>query len=509
MTWQCRMGLALFMLAAGGPALFGQAGGLRAEVEAFVAGHQRAIVGELVDLLAIPNTAADRENIRKNARALGVMLAKRGFRTELLETDGNPLVWGEMIVPGAARTLLLYAHYDGQPVDPKGWGQANPFAPILRDGRMEDGAKEIPGPAVRDRYEPGWRVYARSASDDKSPIVALMAALDALKAAGRSPSSNLRIVLDGEEEAGSPSMVPAISRYRDRLAADFMLILDGPVHPSERPTLVFGARGNLAFELTVYGPKFGLHSGHYGNWVPNPAMRLAQLLASMKDEGGRVQIAGFYDGLEPLTAEERALLDAVPDDPAALQKLFGIAEAENPALTLQQAVQRPSLNVRGLSSAYVGAGARTIIPDRAIAAIDIRLVKETPAAPMADKVRAHLARQGYFVVDTDPDDATRAKHPRIVKLTMRDGTSAYRTSQVAPLSRQLATAMARTFGEAPVQIRTSGATVPVAPFIDAMGFPAISVPIVNFDNNQHAENENLRLGHFFRGIVALAAALTM
>ena len=509
MTWRCRMGLALSMLAAGGPALFGQARSLRAEVEAFVAGRQRAIVGELVDLLAIPNVAADRENIRKNAHALGVMLAKRGFRTELLETNGNPLVWGEMIVPGAARTLLLYAHYDGQPVDPKGWKQSSPFAPILRDGRMEDGAKEISGPIVRDRYEAGWRVYARSSSDDKSPIVALLAALDALRAAGRSPSSNLRIVLDGEEEAGSPSMVPAISRYRDRLAADLMLILDGPVHPSERPTLVFGARGNLAFELTVYGPKFGLHSGHYGNWAPNPAMRLAQLLASMKDEAGRVLIAGFYDGLEPLTAEERALLDAVPDDPAALQTLFGIAEPENPALTLQQAVQRPSLNIRGLSSAYVGAGARTIIPDRAIAAIDIRLVKETRAAAMADKLRAHLVHQGYVVVDTDPDDATRAKHPRIVKLAMRDATSAYRTSPMAPLSRQLATAMERTFGASPVQIRTSGATVPVAPFIDAMGFPAISVPIVNFDNNQHSENENLRLGHFFRGILALAAALTM
>ena len=483
---------------------------LRVAIERHVGANQRAIVAELVELLSIPNVAADRENIRRNTQFLAQMLERRGFRSEVLETQGNPLVYGELRVAGATRTLLIYAHYDGQPVNPPDWKQPSPFTPILRDGRMEDGGREVSGLGTIDRFEPGWRLYSRSASDDKSPIVAFCAALDALKALGLAPTSNLRVVLDGEEEAGSTSLVPAIARYREKFAADAMLILDGPVHPSEKPTLVFGARGNVTVGLTVYGPKFGLHSGHYGNWVPNPAMRLAQLLATFKDDKGQVLVGGFYDGISPLTAEEQAMLDAVPDNPEQLKRLFGISASENPERSLQEGLRLPTFNVRGLSSAFVGAGARTIIPDRAQADIDIRLVKETPPGPMVEKVRAHLIAQGYHVVSEDPDDATRARYSKIVKVTVRgDGTAAYRTSPLLPVSRQLADILTRTFGEPPVRIRTSGGTVPIAPFIDALGFPAISVPIVNFDNNQHGENENLRLGHFFRGITTLASALRM
>jgi acetylornithine deacetylase/succinyl-diaminopimelate desuccinylase-like protein len=486
------------------------ASGLRSQIDAYVRANQKAIVTELVELLKIPNVAADTENIRRNATVLRAMLARRGFTAELLETRGNPLVWGELKTPGATRTLLLYAHYDGQPVNPKDWRQASPFTPLLRDGRMEDGAQELGDPLARQSYEPRERIYARSASDDKSPIVALLAAFDALKTARVQPTSNIRIILDGEEEAGSPSLVPAIGKYRDKLAADAMFIFDGPLHPSERPTIVYGARGNLTVQLTVVGPKFPLHSGHYGNWAPNPAMRLAELLATMKDDNGKVTIEGFYDAVPPFAAEERAILDAVPDDPAALQKLFGIAGPEAPGLKLQDALQYPSLNVRGLSSAFIGGEARTIIPDKAIAELDIRLVKETPAARMHELLVAHIRKQGWHVVTSDPDDAMRAKFSRIVKVTSRgDGTNAYRTSPLLPISKQLVAAMTNMFGEAPVQIRTSGGTVPISPFIEALGFPALSVPTVNFDNNQHGENENLRLGHFFRSIPTLAAVLTM
>jgi acetylornithine deacetylase/succinyl-diaminopimelate desuccinylase-like protein len=484
--------------------------GIRAQIDSWVRANQKTIVTELVELLKIPNVAADKENIRKNATLLREMLARRGFTAEILETDGNPLVWGELRVPGATRTLLLYAHYDGQPVNAKDWRQASPFTPLLRDGRMEDGAQELGDPLARPSYEPRERIYARSASDDKAPIVALLAAYDALRASRVQPTSNIRIILDGEEEAGSPSLVPAISKYRDKLTADAMFIFDGPVHPSERPTIVYGARGNLAVQLTVFGPKFPLHSGHYGNWAPNPAMRLAELLATMKDGNGKVTIAGFYDTVPPFTPEERAILDGVPDEPTALQKLFGIAAPEAPGLKLQDALQYPSLNVRGLASAFIGGEARTIIPATAIAELDIRLVKETPATRLHDLLVAHIRKQGWHVVTADPDDATRAKFSRIVKVTARgDGTNAYRTSPLLPISKQLVAAMTAMFGEPPVQIRTSGGTVPIAPFIDALGFPALSVPTVNFDNNQHGENENLRLGHFFRSIPTLAAVLTM
>jgi acetylornithine deacetylase/succinyl-diaminopimelate desuccinylase-like protein len=483
--------------------------GLKQTVDAWVTANQRAIVTELVDLLAIPNVAADRDNIRTNAARLREMLARRGLTAEILETAGNPLVWGELKVPGATRTLLLYAHYDGQPVNARDWRQPSPFTPILRAGRMEDHGAELADLATRATFEPDQRIYARSASDDKSPIVALVAALDALKANGLQPSSNIRVVLDGEEEASSPSLVPAIAKYRDKLAADAVLILDGPLHPSGRPTVVFGHRGILTLQLTVFGPKVALHSGHYGNWVPNPAMRLAQLLATMKGEDGRVLIKGFYDGLPALSAEEQSILDGVPDDAAALQALYGIAGPERPGLKLQESLQYPSFNVRGLSSAFVGADARTVIPATATAEIDVRLVKETTAARINELVVAHIRSQGWHVVSADPDDATRAQHPKIVKVLSGPETNGFRTSPLLPISKQVVASLQDVFGASPVQIRTSGGTVPIAPFIEALGFPAISLPTVNFDNNQHSENENLRLGHFFRSITTMAALLTM
>lgn len=475
--------------------------------EAWARAHQAPLVRELVEALSIPGVAADRPNIRKKAEFLRGRFEARGFRAELLETTGNPLVLAEMTSPGASRTLLLYAHYDGQPVDPAGWKQPSPFKPILRGGKMEDGAREISGLGQLDSYQDDWRIYARSASDDTSPIIAILASIDALKAAGSRPTWNLKVILDGEEEAGSPSLVPAISSYRGRLAADLMLILDGPIHPTLRPTLVFGARGIVTADLTVYGPKTGLHSGHYGNWVPNPGMRLAQLLASMKTEDGRALVAGYYDGIS-FTAEDRAALSSVPDDEGALMKLFSIGSVDRVGASLQEALQYPSLNVRGLESAYVGPLARTIIPDHATAALDLRLVKESRPADIEAKLVKHIAAQGYFVVQgREATDEERRAHPRTARIDFSGETSAYRTDPADPNAVKLTETLRKAFVVDPVRIRTSGGTVPIAPFIDALGFPAISVPTVNFDNNQHGENENLRLGHFFNSIGIIAAAL--
>jgi acetylornithine deacetylase/succinyl-diaminopimelate desuccinylase-like protein len=483
--------------------------GLGRQVETYVTAHQREIVGELADLLAVPNVRADPAGIRRNAELLRGMLAKRGFTAEVLPTAGSPLVVGEMRVPGATRTLLLYAHYDGQAVNPAAWKQATPFTPTMRTGRLEDGGTEVADFRARSTFEPDWRLYARSASDDKAPIVALLAAIDALKANGMAPTSNVRVLLDGEEESGSPSLPAALERYRDRLTADLMLFFDGPTHPSGRPTIVFGVRGNVGIGITVYGPKMELHSGHYGNWVANPAMRLAQLLATMKDDDGKVLVAGFYDGIAPLTPAEQAMLSAVPDDPAGLMKLFGVAEPERKGLSLQQALQLPTLNVRGLASADVGAGARTIIPAQAVASIDVRLVKETESRAMADKIRAHVRAQGYHLVDADPDDTTRARYPRLARVTGASGTNGYRTDPSSAQSRAVVAAVTRVFDQPPVLIRTMGGTLPIAEIVDALGFPAIVVPTVNFDNNQHSDNENIRLGHFFASIRTLAALLRM
>jgi len=453
-----------------------------------VEAHQEEIVRELVNLLSIPNVASDHANILRNAEHLKGMLAKRGFSADLLETTGNPLVYGDLRVPGATRTLLFYAHYDGQAVNPPAWNQPDPFKPVVREGRL----------------------YARSAADDKAPIEMICAALDALSANGLKPTSNIRVILDGEEEAGSPSLVPAIAKYRDKLSADMMLIFDGPIHTSNRPTIAFGARGILTGTLTVYGPKAGVHSGNYGNWIPNPALRLAHLLSSMKDDQGKVLVAGFYDGLQPLTPEEEQLVAAVPDDAERMLRAFGVASPEVAGRSLQQGFQIPTLNIRGLASAHVGPGARTIIPDRAVAEIDIRLVAETRAAAMRDKVNAHIVAQGYHLVEANPDEAARAKYSHIASMAWDpSATEAFRTSPMEPHSRELVAALTRVYGEAPVQIRTLGGTVPIAPFIDALRFPAALVPTVNFDNNQHEENENLRLTHLFDGIVTVAAVLRM
>jgi acetylornithine deacetylase/succinyl-diaminopimelate desuccinylase-like protein len=458
------------------------------KVRAWITANEQPVMRELVELLSIPNVAADRPNIRRNAEHLRGLFEKRGFTVELLETAGNPLVYAELKAARAARTLLLYSHYDGQPVNPKGWRQPDPFTPVVREGR----------------------IYARSASDDKSPIIMTLAAIDALKAAGLAPTANLRVILDGEEEAGSPSLVPAIETYRDKLAADLMVILDGPQHSSGRPTIAYGARGIARVDITVFGPTAGVHSGNYGNWIPNPAQRLALLLASMKDEQGRILVDGWHDGIAPLSPEEQAMVEAVPDDSAAMLRAFGVAAPEQAHPRLQASLQYPTLNVRGMVSAFVGAGARTIIPDSATASIDVRLVKETPPAAMIEKIRAHVQKQGYHIVEQAPDAETRARHSKIARLaTFGDATNAFRTSPMDPQARALAAAIREATGVEPVHLRTLGGTVPIAPFIEALGFPAVLVPTVNFDNNQHEENENLRLRNLYEGILTVAAILRM
>lgn len=481
---------------------------VRAKVEAWTDGNQRAIVAELADLLGIPNVAANRDDIVRNVEFLEKAFAQRGFTTRRLETAGNPLFFAERRTRGAGTTTLIYAHVDGQPVDATKWKQDDPWTPVMRTGRLDAGGTDLEGWSERPVFEADWRLFARSASDDKSPIIALLAALDALAVSGIAPTSHLKVIIDTEEEAGSPSLVPAVMQYRDLLAADMMLIFDGPIHSSGRPTLAFGARGIITGTLTIYGPKSGVHSGNYGNWVSNPALALSRLLASMKDDEGRVTVEGYYDEVVPLTRDERTLLDGVPDDSAELMRVFGIAAPERAGRSLQEGLQEPTLNIRGLASAHVGAGARTIIPDRAVAALDLRLVKETSGARLMARIADHVRRQGFHLVDAEPTDAERAAHPKIARLEVGGETPAFRTSPLLPASRALASALASAFGAPPVQIRTLGGTVPIAPFVDALKLPAVLVPIVNFDNNQHEENENLRMGHFFKGIQILAVALT-
>ena len=470
--------------------------------------HEQPIIKELVDLLAIPNIASDEPNIRRNAAQLTTMLERRGMRVQSFEiARRGPVLFAELSAPGAARTVLFYAHYDGQPADPKAWTGTGPFEPGLRTDSIEAGGTLVPFPPAGTPYQDDWRIYGRSSSDDKSPIVALLVAIDALAAKGIPRAVNLKVVLDSEEENGSPGLGPAINAHRDLVRGDVLITGDGPVHQSGRPLVFYGNRGVLDFNLTVYGPARGLHSGHYGNWAPNPAMRLAQLVASMKDASGRVLIEGFYADVVPLTAGERNAVDVMPFNDAELMRELQFGEAEGSGKKLAELINEPSLNIRGLRSAYVGDESQNVVPDRAEASFDVRLVKSIDPDRQFARVVAHIEKQGYFVVrDRAPTPEERRTHPRVARLDYGGGYPATRTSMDLPVSAAVARVLDDALGGGVVKAPSLGGSVPMHVF-DRLGLPVIGVPIVNYDNSQHSHNENLRIGHFWRGVETYAALL--
>ena len=479
-----------------------------ASVREYRKAHEAEIIGELADLLSIPNVASDAANIRLNAEKLVEMMSRRGIESRLLEGNGPPAIFGEMKVPGATRTIAFYAHYDGQPVDASKWA-TEPFKPALRDGPIESGGRIIPFPKRGEKFNPEWRLYARSASDDKAPIIAMLTALDALKAAGRKPTANLKFFFDGEEEAGSPHLEDIVRRNTNLLGADVWLCADGPVHQTRRQALYFGVRGVVKADITVYGANRALHSGHYGNWSPNPAMRLAKLLAGMKDDNGRVLIEGFYDDVVPLGAEERQALKQMPATDEELMRDLGIAAAEGAGRSLGELINEPSLNIDGLRSEDVGARSRTVIPSEATATVDMRLVKGVDPRRQVERLIAHIKKQGYTVVTGEPDKETRLKHPLVARVTSEDGYRAVRTPMNHPISKKIISAVEQALGQKPVLTPTLGGSVPLYIFEASTKAPQIGVPIVNHDNNQHSSNENLRIQNLWDGIDIFAALMTM
>ena len=463
-------------------------------------------IREFYDFLTLPNDAHYPEQLEENIKWLEKAYAQRGFRVRRLPTAGIDLVLAEYDVKDADRSILFYLHLDGQPVDPGKWDQADPFQPTLKRLREDGRWVSIPWKSLVNGIDPEWRLYGRSAADDKGPIGMFLAAWDAFREAGGVPPYNVRIIFDTEEEIGSPHLAPAVELYRDLLRADGLVIMDGPMHPGNRPTLVFGARGIASLELTVYGPREPQHSGHYGNYVPNPALRLSQLLASMKDEQGRVIIPGFYDGIE-LDPETRAVLARVPDDEVRIRERLGIAEAEKVGDNLQEALQYPSLNVMGFSSGWTGDEVRTIVPATAVAEIDLRLVRESDADRLIRLIREHIEGKGYHILDGEPTEAERLQYPRLLRMHSEISYQAFRTPMDAVIGKWLNAALTRTHGEAPVLIRGMGGSVPIAPFLRTLNVPAVILPLVNSDNNQHSPNENLRMGNFVQGIKTLIGVL--
>jgi acetylornithine deacetylase/succinyl-diaminopimelate desuccinylase-like protein len=487
----------LLLLASAGVA---SADDLRDSVRTWRTAHEAPVVRELAEFVALPNLASDADGIRRNALHARALLERRGVTARLLESPGSPpAVYGELTVPGARRTVMVYAHYDGQPVDAAAW-TTPPWTPVLRDGPLPDGKPvDVASPGT---IGPEWRLYGRSSSDDKAPIVAAAAALDALRAGGRAPSVNLKFFLEGEEEAGSPHLKAMLAAHRDLLRADLWLLCDGPVHQTRRPLVYFGVRGMTGVELTVYGPARALHSGHYGNWAPNPAAELARLVASLRDDEGRILVAGFGDDVRPLTGAEREALRSVPpvEDDLRASLALGRSEGDVP---LAEAILRPALNLRGLASGRVGEAAANAIPTEARASIDFRLVPDQTPEGVRAKLEAHLGGLGYHVVHDAPDAATRRAHARLVRLEWGPGYPAART----PLDHPAALALVRVLeqgGPPVVRLPTLGGSVPMHLFGEVLGAPVVGLPIVNHDNDQHAANENVRVQNLWDGIEAFA-----
>jgi acetylornithine deacetylase/succinyl-diaminopimelate desuccinylase-like protein len=376
-------------------------------------------------------------------------------------------------------------------VTPSEWEGNSPFTPVTR---------KVNGEAY---------IYARSASDDKAAIIAQLAALDALRAGNIPLRANIRFVWEGEEEAGSPHLEKILMENRDLVHGDVWLVCDGPVDQSRKQTVVFGARGDTHLEITLFGAIRGLHSGHYGNWSPNPAMMLAQLLAGMKDKDGNVLIPHFYDGIAPLGPLEKQAIAEAPVNDEILKQELALGHVEGGGKKLLELLNLPTLNINGLSAANTGARANNVIPSRAVADLDLRLVVGEHWREQQDRVIDYIRAQGYFIVESEPSRDVLLAHPRVA-MVKRDeaGYDAVRTPMDLPIARAVVAAVESAHGKV-VKWPTMGGSVPLGAMVRAADTHTITVPIANHDNNQHSANENIRVQNLWDGIETMAALMGM
>ncbi len=470
------------------------------------AGKEALIVKDFVELLSLPNVASNLPDMERNAEHIRGLLESRGFSTLRLSAGGAPYVYAELTNPAAAETLLIYAHFDGQPVQEENWAYP-PFSPTLLDAPIQAGGEIVDISQISGKLDPESRLYARSAGDDKMPVIALIHALDALAANEIGLSVNLKLLLDGEEERGSPTVGQVIDEHRDLLDADLLLFCDGPMHQSRRTQLVFGVRGDITVDITTYGATRPLHSGHYGNWAPNPIMQLAYLLTSMRDETGRILIDGYYDDVTPLSELERDAIASMPDVTGSLQDELSVNTPEGDGTRLEELIALPAVNARGIVAGGVGAKGRNVILSTATASLDLRLVPDQTPLRVRELIEAHVRQQGFHIVRNEPTAETLRSHPKVARLEWDEtGHPALRTPLDHPVSLRL-TRLMRLIAPDLIVTPSMGGSLPLYEFGNRLSAPIIILPLANHDNNQHAENENIRLQNLWDAISIYGAIL--
>ena len=469
-----------------------------------LASRRRPMVEGFVDFLRLNSVSQEPDRVRATGEWLAGALRARGLGGRVLETGGNPAVFGERRVPGAARTVLIYCHYDTKPIPPKGWLQPNPLEPVFRQGLAEAGAPPVDLAAIADGDLGGLLLHARGASDDKGPIWCHLNALELMDAAGLAPAVNVKFIFDGEEEIGSPFFGPFTEAHRDLLAADLVIVTDGPKHASGRPTIAGGARGVMKIELVLEAARRDVHSGNFA--VPNPAWKLNGLLASMATPDGVPLIEGFEDDVAGPTAAERQMMAELPLDLPALERELGV---RLPADYLDRTMFHPTLTIRGLSSGFVGAEANTIIPHRATVAIDIRMVKNQRWEAVYRRLLDHIRAQGFTVIESPDAPLPDELRGRAVRVVDANGYDPAKTSLDLPISREIIASIEGAHGgERAVLMPTLGGSVPIWAFTDILELPTLLVPYANANNRQHSPNEHLRLDHLFQGVRTTAHLLT-
>lgn len=441
------------------------------DVFTYIDSRREEFLGRLVDYLRRPSISAHGLGIGDVAEYIAAVMKRMSLQTRIIPTAGWPMVFGEYSGKPGSPTILLYGHYDVQPPEPLEEWITPPFEPAVRNGRL----------------------YARGVGDNKGQHFAQLMAIESLLACRGSLPCNIKFLLEGEEEIGSPQMPVFVQEHRDELETDLVIISDGPVHTSGRSEILFGVRGVLSFELQARGANRDLHSGNWGGIAPNPLWTLVHLLGTMKNEQGEITIEGFYDHVQPLTPLEREALAQLPVNTEDIKQSLDLQQFDQPQdRSIPGRLSAwPTLTINGLHGGYGGQGSKTVLPHEAFAKCDIRLVEAQTGDEIFAKLQAHVQRHA-------PD----------VKIIHQGAMDPSKTPLDSPYTEPIWQAIQAAQGEPPLLVPAMGGSLPNYVFTKTLGIPAFVVPYANADQANHAPNENLEIERFFMGIKTGAAMMT-